>query len=359
MDVNDDITGAESSGIDPVRGFDIPATEAWINRNVDRLTGPFEWRKLEGGHSNLTYALTAPDGARAVIRRPPEGPLLPKAHDMEREWRVMEALWPTPVPVAEPLALCDDTSINGARFYVMGFVEGRPFYSPEEVEEWVPETQRHQLAMNTVEALAALHAVEPESVGLDRHGRPDEYIARQLRAWYGSWNASIEFADIDDPVIHELHDRLAADIPDQGPPCVVHGDYMVHNVMFDQAGAVTAIVDWEISTLGDPLADLAYLVNGWSRPGDQPPPWPTSPTLADGFPPRTALAEHYGQITGRDLGRLDFYVAFNYFKSACILHGVYARYRNGQKDIDAEELDELRQRTLLLVERARLALADL
>ncbi|MDH3295757.1 MAG: phosphotransferase family protein [Acidimicrobiia bacterium] len=342
-----------------VRGFDVPAAEAWISQHVEGLVGPFQWRRLEGGHSNLTYAVTGADGVPVIVRRPPEGPLLPKAHDMEREWRVIEALFPTTVPVAEPLALCTDTGVIGAPFYVMGFVEGRPFYSPDEVEDWVPESQRHQLAMNVVDALAALHAVDPESVGLGRHGRPDAYITRQLRAWYGSWNASIEPAGVDDPVIHQLHDRLAADIPEQGRPAIVHGDYMVHNVLFDQNGTVTAVVDWEISTLGDPLADLAYLLNGWARPDDRPPPWPTSPTLADGFPPRAELAEHYGRLTGRDLSQLRYYVAFNYFKSACILHGVYARYRQGQKDITPDELEELREHTLLLIERARLALAEL
>ena len=342
-----------------IRGFDVPAAEAWIAANVPTLVGPFEWQRLEGGHSNLTYALTSVDGRKAVIRRPPEGPLLPKAHDMEREWRVLKALWPTSVPVAEPLGLCTDTDIIGARFYVMGFAEGRPFYSADEVREWVPEAKRVSLAENLVKALASLHSIEPESVGLGQHGRHDGYISRQLRSWYGSWNASIEAADIDDPVIHELHDRLVADIPDQGPPCIVHGDYMVHNVMFNQQGEVTAIVDWEISTLGDPLADLAYLLNGWVSADDVPAPPESSATLAEGFPPRAELAEQYGALTRRDLGRLDYYVAFNYFKTACILHGVYARYRNGQKEIGAEDFEALRIRTLATIEHARLALAEL
>lgn len=333
-------------------GFDVVAVEAWIDANVDALSGPFEWDRLVGGHSNLTYALIAPDGSRAVVRRPPEGELLPKAHDMEREWRVLEALADTPVPVAAPHGLCLDLDVTGARFYVMGFVEGRPFYSDDEVRGWVPESARPQMAINMVDALAALHAVDPVEVGLERHGRPDGYVERQLRSWYGSWTASVPFAGIDDPGIHAAHDKLAAMVPEQGPATIVHGDYMLHNVMFDAEGAVTAIVDWEISTLGDPLADLAYLLNGWVAADDVPPPPATSATIAEGFPPREVLAERYAEQTGRDLSRLDFYVAFNHFKTACILHGVYARYLNGQKAIDADELEMLRKRVMLSIEKA-------
>ncbi len=342
-----------------IAGFDVPAVEAWISEHVAGLTGPFEWERLVGGHSNLTYALTAADGRRAVVRRPPQGELLPKAHDMEREWRVLEALADTPVPVAEPHGLCLDLEVTGARFYVMGFVPGRPFYSADEVRAWVPESARGDLGINIVDALAALHAVDPIAVGLERHGRPDGYVARQLRSWYGSWNASIEYAEIDDPGIHAAHDRLAELVPDQGPATLVHGDYMLHNVMFDRDGSVTAIVDWEISTLGDPLADLAYLLNGWVSADDDPPPPETSAALAEGLPPRSVLADRYAERTGRDLSRLDFYLAFNHFKTACILHGVYARYLNGQKAIDPVELEQLRLRTVASIDKAVRAGAEL
>ena len=264
-----------------IAGFDKTAVEQWLAQNVPSLDQTLSWERLEGGHSNLTYALTGEDGTRAVIRRPPEGELLPKAHDMAREWRVLEALSSTNVPVARPLAFCDDKSVAGANFYVMGFVQGRPFYEADELREWIPIDRRPAMAANMVGALVALHAVDPASVGLERHGRPDGYIERQLRSWYGSWNASIEAADIDAAYVHEMHDRLAADLPEQGPASIVHGDYMVHNVMFDQEGSVTAIVDWEISTLGDPLADLAYLLNGWVAADDVPPPQETAPTLAE------------------------------------------------------------------------------
>ncbi len=343
----------------PIAGFDVEAVTTWIEANTDVLRGPFEWERLVGGHSNLTYALTDSNGTRAVVRRPPEGELLPKAHDMEREWRVLDALWDTPVPVAQPIALCTDTDVTGARFYVMGFVEGRPFYSADEVREWVPEERRGHLADEMVDALAALHAVDPMAVGLDRHGRPDGYVERQIRSWYGSWTASVPFAEIDDPGIHAAHDRLMARLPDQGPATLVHGDYMLHNVMFDRTGTVTAIVDWEISTLGDPLADLAYLLNGWVSDADVPAPTPGSPTLAEGFPERDHLTARYAERTGRDLSELDVYIAFNHFKTACILHGVYARYKNGQKAIDAADLEHLHGRVLRSIELASAAGAAL
>lgn len=340
-------------------GYNVAAVEAWIIDNVAGLEPPFTWTRCEGGHSNLTYEIRDGQGQRVVVRRPPEGELLPKAHDMGREFTIIDALWSTPVPVAQPYGLCTDTSVTGAPFYVMGFVDGRPLYTVDDVEAWIPPEARPNLARSVVETLAALHTVDPVAVGLGELGRHDGYVARQLRTWYGSWNASKEVAKIDDPAIHQLHDRLQADLPDQGPPSVVHGDFGVHNNLFDPQGNVLAVVDWEISTLGDPLADLAYLMNMWVGPDDDPPARLESPTLAPGFPDRQYLADHYAELTGRDLSGLGYYQAFNYFKSACIIHGVYARYVNGQKAIDADELADVRQRVGMAQERARLALATL
>ncbi len=337
-------------------GYDKPAVDEWISANVEGLSPPFEWRQLEGGHSNLTYALVDTEGRTAVIRRPPLGELLPKAHDMGREFRIISALGPTSVPVAEAYGYCEDPAVTGAHFYVMSMVSGRAMYTPEDVEEWLSMEARLRMGESFIDTLAALHSVDVDSVGLSDLGRHDGYVARQLKTWYGSWNASIEDAAFDDERVHELHDLLQARMPEQGPARVVHGDYGAHNCMVSPEGEVTAVLDWEIATLGDPLADFAYALNGWGDPGDgEGSVVAGGATTAPGFVHRDVLAERYGAATGADLTNLGYYRAFNYFKSACILHGVYARYQAGKKSsegVDVPELFERLQRSIGFAESA-------
>ncbi len=327
-------------------GYDRPAVEAWIARSIDGLRGPFRWERLEGGHSNLTFLLTDIVGRRAVVRRPPMGDLLPKAHDMRREFTVISGLGPAGVPVPEAYGLCEDTAVTGAVFYVMSEVEGKAMYTAEDVEKWLAMDDRARVGPSFVRTLAGIHAIDPADVGLDQLARHDGYVGRQLRTWYGSWQASIEGAGYDDPRIHRLHDELSATIPEQGPARVVHGDYGMHNCMIGPDGAVTAVLDWEIATLGDPLADFAYAMNGWSDPDDEIIVSHEAATTAPGFSRRAELIDLYAELTGRDLGRLDFYRAFNYFKTACILHGVYARYRLGMKSSEGVDLDAMRERLI-------------
>ena len=336
-------------------GYDVPAVEAWMRGHVPALAPPFRWTRLPGGHSNLTYLIEDTAGRRAVIRRPPLGELLPKAHDMAREWALISALGPTPVPVPAALGFCDDVSVTGARFYVMGFVDGHPLYNAEDTERYAPQPLRETLAHSFIDVLADLHGVDPAAVGLQDLGRPENYVGRQLSAWYRSWTASAGPAQYDDPRTHRLHDALAERIPDQGPARVVHGDYGLHNCLVGKDGRIAAVVDWEISTLGDPLADLAYALNQWPDPSDPEPPAATAATSPPGFPPRTALARRYAERTGRDLSRLDYYVAFNRWKSACIVHGVYARYMEGKKGTEGVDLEGLRAsigRALSLADQA-------
>ena len=177
-------------------------------------------------------------GRELVIRRPPQGQLLPKAHDMWREYRIIDGLWPTAVPVAEPIAYCDDRAVAETHFYVMGKVEGEALYTAAAVTAWLDEPARRRAGESFVDVLAALHALDPADVGLAELGRHDGYIARQLRTWYGSWTASIDAAGLDDPRVHELHELLSARIPEQGPARVVHGDYGPHNCLFGRDGAV-------------------------------------------------------------------------------------------------------------------------
>jgi aminoglycoside phosphotransferase (APT) family kinase protein len=287
------------------------------------------------------------------------GVLLPKAHDMEREWACISALWPTPVPVAEPLALCESPDVTGAHFYVMGLVDGKALYNVEDVEAWLPEANRQTMADSWIDTLAELHSLDPDEIGLTDLGKKEDYVLRQTKTWYRSWTASIEAAKIDNPQIHELHDLLVATVPEQGPATLVHGDYGTHNVMVGRDGKVAAVVDWEIATLGDPMADFGYSMNAWLQADDPLLDNVEAPTLAPGFPTRQYLIDRYAERTGCDLTNLPFYAAFNRFKTACILHGVYARYCMGQKAIEAEELELMRGRTLNAITRAEMALADL
>lgn len=328
----------------PIAGYDVPAVEAWIAAHTAAMRPPLKWERLEGGHSNLTYLVEDAGGRRAVIRRPPLGELLPRAHDMGREWALIRALGPTSVPVPPAIAFCDDRSVTGASFYLMGHVEGRPLYSAADTERLVPETARRALAFAFVDTLADLHALDPDDVGLGDLGKRDSYVRRQLSTWYRSWTASAAPADYDDPRAHEIQRQLLAALPEQGPARIVHGDYGLHNCLVGPAGTVAAVVDWEISTLGDPLADLAYALNPWPDPSDPAPPLPEAALAPPGFPSRTELAQRYAARTGRDLSRLDYYIGFNFWKSAAIVHGVYARYMEGKKGHEGVDLEALRRR---------------
>lgn len=325
-------------------GYEVDKVEAWITAHVPALTPPLTWTRLEGGHSNLTYMLQDSHGKQAVIRRPPQGVLLPKAHDMGREWALISALGPTPVPVPEAMGFCESPDVTGAWFYVMGAINGRPLYNNEETLEWVPEEKRQQLADSFVDVLADLHSLDPDEIGLGDLGKRDSYVGRQLKTWYRSWTSSIAGADYDDPRAHELQQFFLDNLPDQGPARVVHGDYGLHNCLTGPDSTVAAVVDWEISTLGDPLADLAYAINFFSDPSDTIPIAPEAATAVPGFPSRTQMAARYGARTGRDLSNLDYYTGFNRWKSACIVHGVYARYMEGKKSAEGIDLEHMRGR---------------
>jgi aminoglycoside phosphotransferase (APT) family kinase protein len=338
-----------------IPGYDVPAVEAWIAAHTDALAFPLKWTRLEGGHSNLTYRIDDAKGRVAVIRRPPLGELLPKAHDMAREWAVISALSPTKVPVPEAIVFCEDKSVTGAQFYVMGHIDGRPLYNSVDTKKYIPEEKRAAFAFAFFDALGDLHSLDPDAIGLGDLGKKDGYVARQVKTWYRSWTASIAPAKLDDPRAHSLMQFFLDHEPDQGPARVVHGDYGVHNCLVGPDGGLAAIVDWEISTLGDPLADLAYALNPWPDPTDAAPPAPEAATSPKGFPPRSALAKRYAERTGRDLSKLDYYIGFNRWKSACIVHGVYARYMEGKKGTEGVDLEGLRQsigRSLTLAEEA-------
>ena len=309
-----------------VPGINTSLVSQWLEANVAGARAPFSFEVIAGGHSNLTFRVVGSNGDAFVLRRPPLGHRLASAHDMSREHRIISALQTTAVPVPPSLGLCTDESVNDAPFYVMGFVEGHVVRDREIAERALTPSARRHAGESLVDTMAAIHAVDLDACGLADLGRHEGYIARQLKRWYGQWNdqKTRDVAEID-----RVHDALVHCIPDQGPAAVVHGDYRLDNCIVGDDGTVRAVLDWEISTLGDPLADVGLLQVYWTGPGDEPSAWGGSATTADGFFDRADLTARYEAVSGRDLSQLPFYVSFAYWKLACILQGVYYRYLGG------------------------------
>jgi len=305
---------------------------------------PLRFELIAGGHSNLTYAVTDDSGTRWVLRRPPLGTRLATAHDVGREHRIISALRPTDVPVAPTVGLCDDEAVNDAPFYVMEFVDGRVVRSATEAAALVPDARR-RAGHSLVDVLAAIHRVRPEDVGLGDLARHDGYISRQLRRWYQQFRETDEAVPggLDLPAVHEAHDRLAARIPEQQAVAIVHGDYRLDNCMLGDDGDVVAVLDWEICTLGDPLADLGLLCVYWTDPDGVAVLPQAAPTVLEGFPRSSELVARYGEQSDLDLAALDFYVSFGFWKLTCIIAGVYARYAAGAMgDVPAEQVEGFR-----------------
>ncbi len=308
-----------------IKGVDVASVTEWFEAHIPGARGPLTFDLIAGGHSNLTYRVDDADGHRFVLRRPPLGQVLATAHDMGREHKIISALGPTDVPVAPALGLCTDDAVNGAPFYVMSYVEGRVLRDGPAAQQ-VDEAARARASESVADTLARIHAVDPDAVGLGDLGKKEDYIPRQLKRWYGQWEKSKtrELAIID-----QVHDELLATVPDQGPATIVHGDYRLDNCMTDDHGSVIAVLDWEICTLGDPLADVGLLMVYWTEADDAVPMLLTAPTAQPGFLSRAQVLDRYAAASGRDLRQIDYYTAFGYWKLACIVEGVYARYLGG------------------------------
>lgn len=305
-------------------GLDLERLRGQLDRERPGLArGPLSARLIEGGRSNLTYAVT--DGtSRWVVRRPPLGHVLATAHDMRREHRVISALRPTAVPVPETVLLCEDDSVIGAPFYVMEFVDGTPYRKSEQLVPLGPERTRG-VVLGLVDTLVELHAVDPEAVGLADFGRPEGFLERQLRRWGKQLDAS---RNRELPGIDELRAALEKALPVSPAPAVVHGDYRLDNVLIGVDDRIEAILDWEMSTLGDPLTDLGLLVM-YSGQRDLP-DMPISTTAgAPGHPGPAELIERYAAGSGRDVAKVAWYTAFAYFKLAVILEGIHYRFTLG------------------------------
>ncbi len=320
-----------------VEGLDTDALAAWLGtERPGLLSGPLEATLITGGKSNLTYTVT--DGStKVIVRRPPLGHVLATAHDMVREHRVITALGPTDVPVPATYALCEDDSVIGAPFYVMERVSGLPYSRATQLEELGTDRTR-VITERMVDTLVALHAVDPADVGLTDFGRPDGYLERQVRRWKKQLESSrsreIEGMD-------ELIAKLETDIPTGGDATIVHGDFRLDNLLVDEeADTVNAVLDWEMSTLGDPLTDVAVLLayqqlsaalqDDAAKPSGVVTAMVTDAPLAPGYLPGDAVLERYHAQSGRDVSDLDFHLALAFFKLAVILEGIHYRHTHGQ-----------------------------
>ncbi len=329
-------------------GIEVGNVTEWLSAQVGAVA-PLTFVRLKGGHSNLTYRIDDASGASFVLRRPPLGDLLPTAHDMTREWRFISAFHPTPVPVPPPLGFCDDKAVTGAPFYVMDYVDGHVMHAAEVAEEHFDEAQRRSAGLSFIDVLAEMHSHDPDAIGLGDIARKEGYIARQLKRWYSQWNAS-KTREL--PAVDEVHDALAAGAPEQGPARVVHGDYRLGNCITSFDGHIAAVLDWEIATLGDPLADVGYVLHQWPEADEEGLAHRMSPTTVPGFPRRAELIERYAERSGRDLSGIDFYIAFSHWKSACIVEGVYARYLHGALDTTGVNVEAFKISVEMSVSRA-------
>ena len=307
-------------------GLDLSRLRAYLDAACPGLIGgPLSAGLIEGGRSNLTYEVRDGTGSW-VLRRPPLGHVLPTAHNMAREFRAISALVPTPVPVPQPITLCEDESVLGAPFYLMERIDGTVYRTARQSAELTPP-QAAALAGSMMRVLADLHAIDPAAVGLADFGRPDGFLHRQLRRWHAQLDASRSrpITDID-----ELHAELSEQVPASPPPAVVHGDYRLDNLIVSSDLEIAAVVDWEMTTVGDPLTDLGVLVVYWDGLSALPGSVSEAVGPSSPFPRAAALIETYVRHRDVDLSTLPWYVAFGYFKLAVITEGIHFRYVHGQ-----------------------------
>jgi aminoglycoside phosphotransferase (APT) family kinase protein len=331
-------------------GLDLERVGPWLEANIEGAAGPFTATLIAGGRSNLTFTVVGADGARFVLRRPPLGHVLASAHDVAREHRIIKAVGQTSVPVPPALGVCTDDDVNGAPFYVMGYVDGVVLDGPARAAE-LDTSLRAKASDDLIDVLADLHAVDIDAIGLGDLARRDGYIERQLKRWTTQWanSKTRELAAID-----EVATRLAERIPTQQGVAIAHGDYRFGNCLTDTTvGRIAAVLDWELCTLGDPLADVGYLRVYWADPDK--PGRNNDPTTAGGFPSYADLLERYATRTGRDVSGIDYYVAFASWRLAVISEGVYARYLHGamgDQGIGQAELDGMKAGTEALANSA-------
>lgn len=334
-----------------VPGIHEDGVGAFLRANVEGAVGPFAYELIAGGRSNLTFRVR--DGERSfVLRRPPLGHVLPTAHDMAREHRVLSALAGTDVPVPRPLALCEDTAVNDAVFYVMEDRPGVILQLGDDGTFAPSEAERRRIGEALADTLATLHAVVPAEVGLADFGRPEGYVERQVRRWSKQWEGN---RTAPCPEIDQLLARLANAVPSHSDATIVHGDYRLGNMALDpdDPGRVVAIYDWEMATLGDPLADLGYTLIYWIEAGEEDFVASGGISARPGFPTRDELVARYAAASGRAVESVDFYQVLAYTKLAVIAEGIYKRAQMGKQVGDGfagRHADVIAQRALALAD---------
>jgi aminoglycoside phosphotransferase (APT) family kinase protein len=339
-----------------VVGIDEVDVSAWMSAHVDAVA-PMTFELIAGGRSNLTYRVVDASGRAFALRRPPTSHVLPTAHDMVREHTVISALYPLGIPVAQPLGLCVDEEVNERPFYVMEFVDGAILRDRGDAERTFDEATRGVIGDHLAATLAQLHDVDVEGAGLGDLARHDGYIERQLRRWRTQYEQMhVEGVD-HGGLIEAVGDELSARIPVQQRVSVVHGDYRLDNTVLDENGRVRAILDWEICTLGDPIADLGLLMVYWAEPADATASiLGVAPTTAKGFATRDQVLEAYASHSSLDLSHVAYYQAFGYWKLACIMQGVFARYSAGAAGGDQGSVTEYPTHILMLAQSAKMTL---
>ena len=331
-----------------MQGIDEVKVEAWLNTHIDGVEGPYSYSLIAGGRSNLTFLVADAHGTQLVLRRPPLGHVLATAHDMAREHRIISAVGKTGVPVPKTLGVCTDESVNGAPFYVMSYVAGTVLDSPEK-GQLLPEHLRATASDHLVDVLADLHAVDIDAVGLGDLAKREGYVERQVKRWSTQW-ANSKTREL--PAIEEVARLLAENIPVQHGVSIAHGDYRFGNCLTNlETGHIAGVLDWELCTLGDPLADLGYIGVYWTDPGMQM-TRTNDPTGLAGFRTYDEIVNRYASRTGRDVSNIGYYRAFSSFRLAVISEGVYARYLHGAMGDQDVDLMPLKIGTETLAEAA-------
>jgi aminoglycoside phosphotransferase (APT) family kinase protein len=337
-------------------GIHVENVTEWFTAHVPEIATPLTFTLIAGGRSNLTFRVEDTAGRAWVLRRPPIHHVLPTAHDMVREHRLMSSLGPSGIPVPKTIGLCTDEAVNERPFFVMEFVEGHILRDAPEAEKAFDEATRGAVGGHIATTLVALHDIDPDAVGLGDLGRREGYIERQIKRWSGQY-AQTRVEGVDHGgLVERVGDELARRVPTQQRTSIVHGDYRMDNVVLDDRGEVRAILDWELCTLGDPLADVGLLMVYWADHDDPFSALTFSPTTAPGFSTRAQVLEAYAEASDLDLSGIGYYTSFGYWKLACILQGVYARYVAGAGAGDQGSVDAYPAQVATLAQMAADAL---
>ena len=325
--------------------LDEAALADWMEAHVDGFSGPLSMEKFKGGQSNPTYRVDA-GGTAYVLRRQPFGELLPSAHAVDREYRIIDALHPTGFPVPRPYGLCEDRDVIGAKFYVMGLADGRSFWNGA-LPDLSPEDRRG-VYLSMIDTLADLHLTKPAEIGLGDFGKPGAYCERQI----GRWSKQYRLSETDSiPAMDNLIEYLPTAIPDQVDQTIVHGDYRLDNLIYRKdSPQVLAVLDWELSTLGDPIADFAYLMMNWIAPPDGRAGIGGLDHAALGIPTMDEAIERYVARTGYPVPPMDWYFAFCMFRLAAIVQGIKKRVLDGNASSD--KAAQMAERVVPLAETA-------